>query len=121
MIVAFLLALAAAPVEPAAFEPGIESFADAPACTAHLTKLAEEARQGGYDAVEGPYDIAAGDVRIHTVKAEGDGHRIHEYRCLDKAFSSRSWRHSMAAAEQPFTIESAARNAEWLKKDAPQQ
>ena len=123
-MIALLLALLLAPSpadEPAPFEPGRESFADAGACKAHLFSLAAEARRGDYAAVEGPYDIAAGDVRIHMVRAEREGHRIAEHRCLGSALSSRSWRHSLAPAEEEFTIESVARNAEWLKQDAPEQ
>lgn len=121
---AAILLLAAPPLaaeEPAVFEPGAESFADAPSCKAHLVRLAGEARGSGYDAVEGPYDVAPADVRIHMVRAEREGHRIAEHRCVDAAYSSRSWRHSMGPAEPEFTIESVARDAEWLKKDAPEQ
>ena len=121
MLSLLALMLAAAQAEPAAFEPGGERFADAAACKAHLVTLADGARAAGYEIVKGPYDIASGDVRIHMVRAEGDGHRIAEHRCFGAEFSSRSWHHSMAAAEQEFTIESVARDAEWLKKDAPQE
>jgi hypothetical protein len=117
----FLALLAAAQAEPAAFEPDDRSFADAAACQAHLVTLAEAARASGDEIVEGPYGIAPGDVRIHMIRADGDGHRITEHRCLDAALASRSWRHSMAGAEQEFTIESVARDAEWLKQDAPEQ
>ena len=114
-----LLLLAAAREAP--FEASGESFADAAACKAHIAGLADAARAQGYDAVEGPYEIAAGDVRVHMVRAEGLGHRIHEHRCLAEKLSGRSWTHAMEAAEEPFTVESAARNAEWLKKGRAQQ
>lgn len=119
-----LLALAAsdvhdpAPPEPAPFVPSAERFADAAACGARLLALVREARGQDYAAVEGPYAIAEGDIRIHMVRAEEGGHRITEQRCLGPALASRSWRHAMEEADEPFTIESAARKAEWLKKDA---
>lgn len=116
-----LLLVAALADEPAPFEPATQTFADAASCKAHLAGLAAAARRGDYAAVEGPYEIAAGDVRIHMVRAEREGHRIGEHRCLGGALSSRSWRHSLAPAEEEFTIESAARDAEWLKQDAPEQ
>jgi hypothetical protein len=109
-----LLALAAADETP--FEPSADLFADAAACTARLASLAADARGGGYDAVEGPYALAAGDVRIHMVRAEGAGHRIAEHRCLAEKLSARSWTHAMAQDEPEFTVESAARAAPWLKK-----
>ena len=103
------------------FEAAPQSFADAAACKAFLAARAGEARGGGYDAVEGPYEVAAGDVRIHTVRAEGRGHRIDEQRCLDSALSGRSWRHSLEEEEEEeFTVESVARSAPWLRK-APGQ
>ena len=114
-----LLLLAAAREAP--FEDSAERFADAAACKAHLANLAEDARAGGYDAVEGPYEIAGADVRVHMVRAEGAGHRIEEHRCLAGKLSGRSWTHAMEEAEEPFTVESAARNAEWLKKGRAQQ
>jgi hypothetical protein len=58
---------------------------------------------------------------VHMVRAEGSGHRIWEHRCLGKDLSSRSWNHSMEAAEEAFTVESAALKAEWLNKDSPKQ
>ena len=99
------------------FEAG-RSFADAAACKAFLADRAGEARGSAFDAVEGPYEVAAGDVRIHTVRAEGKGHRIDEQRCLGAALSGRSWRHSLEdeKADEAFTVESAARSAPWLKK-----
>lgn len=117
MIRALLPLLLIAAAEPAEFEPA-QRFADAAACRTHLEGLVEQARQQDFDAVEGPYSIAAGDVRIHMVRSEADGHRIDEHRCLGAELSARSWRHtiSRAKADEPFTIESVARNAEWLKK-----
>jgi hypothetical protein len=123
MIPALLLLLAAAgvdAVEETPFEPSSRSFADAAACKAFLATQAEEARHGGFDAVEGPYVLAAGDVRIHTVRADGSGHRIHEQRCLAEKLSARSWRHALVADEPEFTVESVARSADWLKKGTRQ-
>lgn len=116
-----LLALAAAETVP--FEPSAERFADAVACRVHLEELVGEARRQDYVAVEGPYAIAAGDVRIHMVRAEGNGHRIQEHRCLGAQLSVRDWRHGMgtADADEPFTIESVARKAEWLKKGSGEE
>ncbi len=118
LLLAALAFAAAAGAEETPFEPSRDSFADAAGCTAHLAGLAAGARGRGYDAVEGPYVLAAGDVRIHTVRAEGSGHRIAEHRCLGGTLSSRSWTHGMAADEPEFTVESAARAAPWLKKGA---
>lgn len=114
-----LLLLAAAGEAP--FKPASERFADAAACKAHLATLADAARRDGWEAVKGPYDIAAEDVRIHMVRAEGSGHRIAEHRCMGAALAARSWHHSMEAEEQAFTIESVLRTAEWLKKPGSQQ
>lgn len=104
------------------FEPTSASFANAAACRSELIARVADARKAGYVAVEGPYDLAAGDVRVHMVMADGAGHHISEHRCLADKLSSRSWRHSMdgSAAEAPATIESMAAKAEWLKK-APGQ
>ena len=121
MSLLLLLAAAAAAADEAPFEPSAAVFADAAACRAELVRLADDARAKGYDAVEGPYDLAAGDVRIHSVIAEGPGHRIAEHRCLAEKLSGRSWTHSMAAAEPEFTVESVARTAAWLNKQPPQQ
>ena len=92
------------------FAASAERFADAGGCRAHMSALVAAARTGGFDAAEGPYDFAAGDVRAHTVRAEGRGHRIAEYRCLAAQLGMRSWTHSLAGAgDRPFTIDSAAR------------
>ena len=107
--------------EGARFEASSDVFADAPACRVRLEAEATKARAARFDAVRGPYELAEGDVRVHMVRAEGTGHRIWEHRCLGKDLSARSWNHSMEAAEEAFTVESAARTAEWLKKDAPKQ
>ena len=116
-----LLLLLAAAADETPFEAGAERFADAAACKAHLGVLAARARSGGgYEAIEGPYEIAAGDVRIHMVRVEGNGHRIAEHRCLAEKLSARSWSHSMEAEEEAFTVESVARSAPWLKKPAGQ-
>lgn len=112
---AALLLFAAATAGDLPFEPSAERFADAAACKARLAELSDSARRQDYDAVEGPYSIGAGDVRIHTVRAEGRGHRIAEHRCLAAELGARSWSHSLEPEEVEFTIESVARSAEWLK------
>ena len=119
MILSLLLLAGTAAAAETPFEASRRSFADAAACKAFLATRAGEARGEGLDAVEGPYELAAGDVRIHTVRAEGRGHRIDEQRCLGAALSGRSWRHSLEdedEEEEAFTAESAARSAPWLKK-----
>jgi len=104
------------PPEPPEFGAASRRFADAAGCRAHLAGLVAEARGSSFDAAEGPYEIALGDVRAHTVRSEGHGHRIAEYRCAVAELSERSWTRSMAAdAEEEFTVESVARRAEWLK------
>lgn len=114
-----LLLLAAAGEAP--FQPAGARFPDAAACKAHLAALADAARGGTWEAVKGPYDLAADDVRIHMVRPEGSGHRIAEHRCLGAALDARSWHHSMEAEEEAFTIESVLRTAEWLKKGRTEQ
>ena len=114
-----LLLLTAAAEVP--FEADPMRFADPAACTLHLRELTQEAAADGYDAVEGPYRIAADDVRIHMVRAEGAGHRIIEHRCLAEKLSARSWSHSMEDDAPEFTVESVARTAPWLKKRRTQQ
>lgn len=112
------LILAAAPhAEPVIpdFTPSDARFADAAACRNEIARLLADARAAGSDAAEGPYDFEAGDVRGHSVRAEGGGHRIAEYRCLAERLGLRSWAHSMGAPEQEFTIESVARGAPWLE------
>lgn len=120
MILGLLLLAGAAGLDAETpFEAAGRSFADAAACKSFLAGRAGDARGQGYDAVEGPYELAAGDVRIHTVRAEGRGHRIDEQRCLGASLSGRSWRHSLEdeePEEPPFTAESAARSAPWLKR-----
>ena len=112
----FLLLIAAAEVP---FEASGEVFADPAACKLRLASLAGDAV--GYDAVEGPYEVGRGDIRIHMVKAEGAGHRITEHRCLLAKLSARSWSHRMEGEAGEFTVESVARDAPWLKKDRAQQ
>ena len=129
MILSFALAsvLWLAPAPAAAkdgetpFTASDQTFTDAGACRVWLRAEAAKAQSERYDAVRGPYEIAEGDVRMHMVRAEGTGHRIWEHRCIGKELSSRSWEHSMETAEEDFTVESAARTAEWLKKDVPKQ
>ncbi|HEY0111982.1 MAG TPA: hypothetical protein VGB59_02390 [Allosphingosinicella sp.] len=120
LLLLLLAAAAAGANEETPFEPSARIFADAAACKAFLAGEAATARRGSFDAVEGPYDLATGDVRIHTVRSEGVGHRIHEQRCLAEKLSGRSWSHAMAPDEPEFTVESVARTAEWLKKGARQ-
>jgi hypothetical protein len=122
MLLALLIA-AAVPEEPdlPAFEPATERFADAGACRAHLLRLVAEARAARFDAAEGPYEMEAGDVRAHTVRAEGSGHRIAEFRCEAERFSTRSWNRSMEAPEEEFTVESVARRAGWFEQRGRQQ
>ena len=121
LIVLALLAAAspAAASDETPFEPSTELFADAKACRAHLERTVTSAQD--YEVVRGPYVLTDGDVRVHLVRAEGNGHRIWEHRCVDKVLSSRTWNHSMAAADEDFTVESVARTAEWLKKGAPKK
>lgn len=116
-ILTLLLAAAPAMAEEAPFKASAELFADAAACRSHLDALVLAARD--YDAIRGPYVIGEGDIRIHMVRAEGSGHRIWEHRCLAEKLSERSWSHEMGPAEEEFTVESVARNAEWLKKGPP--
>ncbi len=116
-----LSAPAAVQADEARFEASSDLFADAAACRIRLDAEVKKAQAARYDAVRGPYEIAEGDVRVHMVRAEGTGHRIWEHRCLDKALSSRTWRHSMEAEEEAFTVESAVQTAEWLKKPVPEQ
>lgn len=96
----------------------VRSFADAAACRAHLGTLVADGRLNKLDAAEGPYEIAAGDVRAHLVLAGGSGHRITEHRCLGAKLDSRSWRHSMEGDDEgaPETIETMAAKAPWLTK-----
>jgi hypothetical protein len=132
MLIALLLAAAAAnaaphrgeALEPPEFRAASERFTDASSCRTHLGRLIAEARASGFDAAEGPYELAAGDVRAHTVRAEGHGHVIAEYRCAGAELGERRWTRSMASgggAEEEFTVESVARRAEWLKHARGQQ
>jgi len=125
MILATILLLVAAPgtagYGEVQFVASADVFADASACRVRLEAEAGKAQAQRYDAVRGPYEIAEGDLRVHMVRAEGSGHRIWEHRCLGKDLSSRTWNHSMEAADEEFTLESAAAKAEWLKKDASKQ
>ena len=118
MILTLLLLLA----EPALpeFSRAAGDFANAEACRARLVQLAAEARGRGYDAVEGPYEIAPGDVRIHTVQTEGAGHRIVETRCAGAELASRSWTRHMEPEQEEFTVESVARRAPWLQQSGRQ-
>ena len=111
-----LLTTSAALADPPEFANAAERFDDAGGCLLHLRHLVAEARIAGFDAAEGPYVVATSDVRAHTVRAEGLGHRISEYRCADGALSSRSWVERMDhRADGAFSIESLAQ-AEWLEQ-----
>lgn len=111
-----LAAAAMAAAEPPEFAGSPERFADAGACFGHLQHLVAQARGGDFDAAEGPYAIAASDVRAHMVREEGLGHRISEYRCAGAQLSSRSWVERMDhRGDGPYSIESLA-GAEWLQQ-----
>ena len=121
-----VLALAATPLGASSevpFEPSRDSFADAAACKARLAGMVAAERLRPHTAVEGPYDIAPGDVRAHWVDVSGSGHRITEHRCLAEKMSGRSWRHSIdeREGEGADTIEAMAAKAEWLKKNKSDQ
>jgi len=115
-----LLALAAANAPEIPFQT-VEVLPSSAACENKLVSLAREAE--GQEAVRGPYEIEDGDIRIHMVRADGDGHLIVEYRCRGDELSTRSWQHSMRrdTVEEPVTVESWSKGAPWLKKDAPEQ
>ena len=99
LALAFLFAApAAAPGDgEVPFEP-VRSYADAGACRTALVAHAAEAR-GAAVAIEGPYEVAVGDVRMHRVDVSERGHRITEERCLVAALSRRSWLHEMREEE----------------------
>ncbi len=115
-----LAAASVAAAEPPEFEGAAERFANAGACLGHLEQVVADARAGDFDAAEGPYTVAAADVRAHTVRSEGLGHRISEYRCAGASFSRRSWVERMdRRADGAFSIESLA-SAEWLEQGSRQ-
>jgi len=119
-----LLALAgAALADPPDFPPAAEHFSDAGACRGHLQQIvdaARGARGGNFDAVEGPYALADADVRAHTVRADGFGHRVDEYRCAGADFSARSWLERLdRSADGAYSIESLA-GAQWLEQGSGQ-
>jgi hypothetical protein len=113
----FLAASPAAATDEVPFEASADLFADAAACEVRLDEMVADARQETRAAVEGPYEIAPGDLRAHWVEVSGSGHRITEHRCLGEKLSGRSWRHSIVGGEsdEPQTIEQMAARAEWLK------
>lgn len=86
------------------FGSAIRTFANAPACSEHLSAIVRASTPPAFDAAAGPYAIAAGDARAHRIKARDWGHEIEEYRCLGAALSSRRWTHSMSEVK-PFTVE----------------
>ena len=116
-----LLALAsAAAADPPEFENAPDRFGDAGECLGHLQRLVDSARDGDFDAVEGPYALSASDVRAHMIRAEGLGHRVSEYRCEGAQLSARTWIERMDhSAEGAFSIESLA-GAEWLEQGPSQ-
>ena len=115
-----LSAAAVAAAEPPEFEPSGTAFADPGACLGHLQHLVAGARAGDFDAVEGPYEVAAADMRAHMVRAEGLGHRISEFRCAGAEFSQRSWVERMdRRTDGDFSIESLAQ-AQWLEQGSRQ-
>jgi len=117
LLVLPLLALAtaaAAADEPPEFQSAAEHFNNAAACLGFLEHVVADARGGDFDAAEGPYAIGPGDMRAHTVRAEGLGHRISEYRCAGAELSARSWVHRMdRRTDGAFSIDSLA-GADWL-------
>ena len=120
LAVSLLGAASAAAADPPEFQVSSERFADPAACAGRLEQILAAARGGDFDAVEGPYTIAESDVRAHTVRAEGLGHRISEYRCASAELSSRSWVERMDhRADGAFSIESLAK-AEWLEQGSRQ-
>jgi hypothetical protein len=115
-----LVAASAAAAEPPEFENAAERFVHAGACLVHLRHIVADAQGGDFDAAEGPYSIGPLDVRAHTVRSEGLGHRISEYRCADALLSSRSWVERIDhRADGAFSIESLA-GAEWLEQGSRQ-
>jgi hypothetical protein len=107
-MIAALALLAAA--QPAAFD-----------CRAELEHAAEELRGQSYEAVEGPYEVSAGDLRIHAVAMEGNGHRIVEYHCEDGHLVSRSWIETMVdAQDESWNRDSLERIAGELYKRQPE-
>jgi hypothetical protein len=116
-----LLALAgAALADPPDFPPTAEHFSDAGACRGRLQLIVDAARSRSFDAVEGPYVVADADVRAHTVRADGFGHRIDEYRCAGADLSARSWLERLdRSADGAYSIESLA-TAEWLEQGSRQ-
>ena len=116
-----LLAFASvALADPPDFSPAAEHFADAPACRGRLQQIVDAARGDGFDAVEGPYALADADVRAHTVRADGFGHRIDEFRCAGADFSARSWLERLdRSADGAYSIEALA-GAKWLEQGSRQ-
>ena len=116
-----LLALAsAAAADPPPFENAPEHYGDAAACKGHLEQVVAEARGADYDAAEGPYALSATDVRAHTIRADGLGHRVSEYRCEGAQLSARSWVERLDhRAEGAYSIESLA-GARWLEQGGRQ-
>ena len=113
-----LASAAAADLPP--FANAAETYRDAAACRNHLEQVVDEARSGDFDAVEGPYALTAGDVRAHTVRSDGLGHRVSEYRCEGAQLSTRSWVERLdRRAEGPYSIESLA-GAHWLEQSSRQ-
>ena len=111
---------AAVASEPPEFENSSEPFGDAVACSGHLAEIVALARGGDFDGAEGPYEIGPDDMRAHTIRAEGLGHRISEYRCAGAQLSSRTWVERMdRRTEGAYSIESLA-SAQWLEQGSRQ-
>lgn len=121
LLVAAMMLAGAAEADLPEFEAAGPGFAGPAECRGHLLQLVAAAGGDGFEAAEGPYELAPGDVRAHRIRSEGSGHRIEEYRCEEARLSTRSWRRSMAGPEEDFTVESVARRAEWLKQGPGQQ
>ena len=92
----------------------LAALAPADDCRAELERMAAEARGQGYEAVQGPYEVSPGDVRVHAVQREDGGHRIVEHRCDGGRVVSRSWVEREPRAEAEATpLESLLRGAKW--------
>ncbi len=91
-------------VEETPFVVSPQTFADAAACSAHLTAWVRASARPAYDAAVGPYAIAPGDTRAHRVAARGWAHEIEEQRCLAAVLSERRWTHAMSDVK-PITID----------------
>lgn len=109
-VTAFLLASPHAPPDVSEtdnetpFAAASQTFADEPACTAHLAAWVRDSAPPAYVAAVGPYRIAPNDTRAHRVAARDSGHEIDEHRCLGAALSARRWTHRMGEVK-PVTMD----------------